>query len=424
MTKPMKVALVCHSDLLGGASIVTYRLMQALRVKGVDARMVVYTKIGDDDNISVISSRFMRGLRFSLERLRILLSNGLDYSKLFKVSIANTGCAVHRHPWVQEADVVALSWINQGLLSLRGVEALAKAGKPLVWTMHDMWNATGICHHAYECKHYQTGECGRCPLLGSNRPNDLSRKGWRRKRRLYQTVPIKFVAVSTWLARRCAKSTLLRGKSVSVIPNAFPTASFAISKDGDFPPLNIDFSRNLILMGAARLDDPIKGLDYAIDALNLLFDNNPEVAKDSFAVFFGDMRNPAIFDKLRFPYMWVGRINDQEILRKLYAVSKVVLCTSLYETLPGTLIEGQAAGCLPVCFGRGGQTDIVSHLRDGYLARYLDAGDIAEGIRWALGMDVDRKAMHESVNRRFSASSVAERYIELFKEMIDADKKS
>ena len=29
--RPLKVVLVCHSDLLGGASIVTYRLMNALR---------------------------------------------------------------------------------------------------------------------------------------------------------------------------------------------------------------------------------------------------------------------------------------------------------------------------------------------------------------------------------------------------------
>ena len=40
----MKVVLVNHSDSLGGASVVTYRLMEALIAQGVDARMLVVKK--------------------------------------------------------------------------------------------------------------------------------------------------------------------------------------------------------------------------------------------------------------------------------------------------------------------------------------------------------------------------------------------
>ena len=68
-----KVVLVNHSDTLGGAAIVTFRLMQALRKEGVDARMVVYTKTSSEENISNISSRFVRGLAFCMERLKLIL---------------------------------------------------------------------------------------------------------------------------------------------------------------------------------------------------------------------------------------------------------------------------------------------------------------------------------------------------------------
>lgn len=46
-----KVVLINHSDTLGGAAIVTFRLMQALRQQGVDARMVclLYTSNAADD---------------------------------------------------------------------------------------------------------------------------------------------------------------------------------------------------------------------------------------------------------------------------------------------------------------------------------------------------------------------------------------
>ena len=48
-THPLKVTLISHSDLLGGASIVTYRLLYALRDAGVDARMVVFNRYSNDD---------------------------------------------------------------------------------------------------------------------------------------------------------------------------------------------------------------------------------------------------------------------------------------------------------------------------------------------------------------------------------------
>ena len=37
----MKVAIINRSDERGGAAVVSARLMEALRAKGVDARMIV-----------------------------------------------------------------------------------------------------------------------------------------------------------------------------------------------------------------------------------------------------------------------------------------------------------------------------------------------------------------------------------------------
>lgn len=409
----MKVTLICSSDLLGGASVVTYRLMQALIREGIDARMLVYTKLTEDPAVEIVGTRTERGAMFLWERGLIYLSNGMNRKDLFKVSIANSGYPLHTHPWVKDADIVVLSWINQGLLSLKGIKKIAQLGKPLVWTMHDMWNLTGICHHACDCRRYEE-RCGRCPLLGARKEDDLSHRTWKRKRNLYETTKIHFVAVSHWLAEKCSESTLMRGQDVSVIPNAVPADSFFTSTTHRLTEFGIDYSRDLILMGAARLDEHIKGLPYAIDALNYLFDNHPAVARKTQVVFFGDLRHPEVLDTVRFPHVWTGRINDPKLLRILFASAKVVLSSSLYETLPGTLIEGQASGCLPVTFGRGGQSDIVTHLKDGYIAEYLNPISLAEGIRWALSQNPDREALHESVRARFSSAGVARRYIDLF----------
>lgn len=418
MSSPLKVTFISHSDIIGGAAMVTFRLMNALRRQGVDARMVVYTRSSDDPNVSTIGTRYERGMKFMVERGVIAFNNGFSREDVFKVSTGGVGMPLHRHKWVKEADVIVLGWFNQGLLSLRGIRRLSALGKPIVWVMHDMWAQTGVCHHAYDCTNYER-KCGKCRFLGVGGASDLSNRVWRRKKKLYDDVPITFVAVSTWLARRAAGSSLLCDRDVRVIPNAFPTETFNTEPSAMVKGLGIPDARNIILMGAARLDDPIKGLSYAVDALNRIFDNRPDVARTSHAVFFGNLNDPAMLDNLRFPHTHIGRIDDYKVLRDLYALSSVVLSTSLYETLPGTLIEGQAAGCLPVTFGRGGQGDIVTHKVDGYIADYLDTESVADGIIWALQANVDRDALHESVARRFDSATVARRFISLFNELLE-----
>lgn len=417
--QPLKVALVCHSDRLGGAAVVTYRLMQALRAEGVDARMVVYTRLSDprDIEVSLLNPRWKRTLKFIGERMEIFASNGFNREKLFMVSTASTGMPLHRHPWIREADIINLNWINQGVVSLRGIRRLATLGKPIVWTMHDMWCLTGICHHAHSCTNYER-ECGCCPLLGSNRPDDLSNKVWRRKQSLYADVPIRFVAVSTWLAECCRKSSLMAGCPVDVIPNAFPVETFPTEPYDNFPSFEPVAGQRRIVMGAARLDDPIKGLDMAIDALNYLFDNHSDEIRNTGIIFFGDIRDPKILDRLRFPYIYAGRVTDPRLLRQYYASAHIVLSASKYETLPGTLIEGQAAGALPVTFGNGGQRDIVTHLHNGYIAEERTPRALADGILWALAQRPDRTAMHAEVADRFAAPRIARRYLALYRSLL------
>lgn len=416
-SRALKIALVNHSDTLGGASVVTFRLMNALRRAGIDARMVVLTKTSDSPYVYKLSSRFMRGLKFIGECLSSAIANGFDRSNLFTISPASFGCDISSHPWIEEADIIVLNWVNQGMLSLKGLKKLLTLGKPVVWTMHDMWPLTGVCHHSCDCDGYRK-QCGNCPLLNNGRfHNDTSARALQRKLKIYQKHPITFVAVSNWLARKCRESTLLGKQDVRVIPNAFPVKAFVTEPRYMVQTFDIDYSKNIILMGAARLDDPIKGLDYAIEALNIIFDNNPQTANTSLAVLFGAVRNPEILKRLRFPYRHLGRINDAKMIVNLYASAKVVISTSICETLPGTLIEGQAAGCTPVSFGNGGQEDIIDHKKTGYIARYKDAADVAKGILWALNNPIDRNLLHQEVERKFDSDSIARSYIDLFNEL-------
>lgn len=415
----MKVALINHSDTLGGASIVTFRLMQALRQQGVDARMLVLSKSSNNDSVEQVCSRWRRNYAFLSERLDIFLCNGFSKANLFKVSTASHGVSLSSHSFIKDADVIVINWINQGMMSLNEIERIAQMGKPMVWIMHDMWCLTGVCHHALECERYKQ-QCGNCQFIcGGIKKNDLSHSTWLHKQALYKKTNIHFVPVSNWLAKKARESSLLNDANISVIHNAFPVESYFTAPSAKLDALDLPKDKKLILMGAARLDDPIKGFEYAIDALNLYAQKFPQQAEMSEAVFFGSIRDASLLEQIRLPYRYIGRINDPKVIRQLYASSHVVISTSLYETLPGTLIEGQAAGCVPVSFGMGGQRDIIDHKVNGYIADYKSPQSIAEGIAWALNAAPDREMLHTSVRERFASNIIAHKYIDLFNSLLN-----
>ncbi len=406
----MKALFINHSDSLGGASTVTLRLVQALRECGVDARMLVVGRTTRFPYVAQAAPWWRSRMPFLAEHLRIFVRNGFSRADLFKASIATDGLPLSRHPWVRGADVVVLNWVNQGMLSLREIGRIA-ASRPTVWTMHDMWNFTGLCHHAATCDRFTAG-CGCCPLLHSAAgPNDLSAGTFVRKQELYSAVPIHFVAVSGWLARRAAGSPLLSGCPVSVIHNTFePVGPISLSRSDLGLP---DDGRPIITICAARLDDPVKGLPIAIDALNSLSTLSPV------AVLVGEIRDPRAVASLAVPYVSLGPVADRARLQAIFSRSSVVMSSSLYESFGATLLEAQLAGTTPVAFTHDGRADIIDDTLTGYSAtftpsdRVASSRSLAAALRRALEAPIDPGVLRTAA-MRFSPTAVADRYRSLF----------
>lgn len=420
----MKIALICKSDSTGGAAVVTFRLMNALRANGMDARMIVTEKKSGSPHVIEAASQNKSLVPFLAERLRIFAGNGFNRKTLFRIDTASDGLPLHRIPFVREADVICLNWVNQGVVSLKGIRKLAALGKPLVWTMHDMWNMTGICHHAGYCQKFlgPRGECGDCPLLEHKASkNDLSHKVWQHKKNLYDSVNINFVAVSTWLADTARKSSLMHDSDISVIPNAFDTTTISLPTKTAVSG-NRDSAR--IIFGAARIDDPVKDHHTLVEATKILADKYPQEAKRLELVTFGSLKDPDALKGVAIRHTHLGRISPEEI-RDIYESGSVVVSTSEWETLPGTLIEGQAWGCVPVALDHGGQPDIIDHLSTGYLAPWSDnrkenALRIAEGILWGTNnRNSVIQTMQQSVIEKFAENTVAEKYIRLFRKLLN-----
>lgn len=428
----MKIVIVNKSDSTGGAAVVSRRLMEALREEGADARMLVVEKLSDSPYVIKLERHDIK-LKFLFERLKIFLANGLNRGNLFKIDTGEEGLPLWNHPIVKEADAILLNWVNQGMMSLKGFKKILESGKPVVWTMHDMWEMTGICHHAGTCRHFEK-ECGDCPLLDRKAsPKDLSHQVWKRKKDIYNDEILMkrcaFVAVSTWLKERGEKSSLLRNQKVEVIGNAFECEGTNEKVGMSTDESQISNSKCRVLFGAARLDDPIKGLDTLKESVRILKENYPEIAKRIEISLFGGVKNPKTLEGFALPVKMLGVLKGEEEVRQAYKSAKILVSASSYETLPGTLVEAQAYGSIPVSFNQGGQRDIVDHLQTGYIAHYSEdmkerALNLAEGLAWAYGITENPEMFHEmkirmkqSVEAKFSYSAIARQYLNLIERL-------
>ena len=171
---------------------------------------------------------------------------------------------------------------------------------------------------------------------------------------------------------------------------------------------------------SARRGSTVKGLPIMVRATEILASDYPDIAKNCELVTFGNVKNPDSIAHFGIPHTHRGLLSPDET-RRLYGTGDIVASTSLYETLPGSLVE--AWGCVPVATDRGGQRDIVDHGRTGYIAHFdgveNTARDIARGIAYAYGElqkngAALRHAMLSSARSRFSAQSVAAMYLDLF----------
>ena len=407
---PMKVLLVSTSERTGGGAIAARRLMEALAKNNVEVKMMVRDKQTNDPRVVRVGNKIPK----LLERLAILPHIGFNRSRLWQADIANTGISITTTPEFQEADIIHLHWINQGMISLDEMGKIMSSGKRIIWTLHDMWAFTGLCHYPNKCRKFLT-ECGQCPLLKSKKETDLANKTFWKKAEVYRDAEINFVAVSSWLARCAKESRLLQNQSVTVIPNVLLLSRYVIKdKLSARKSLGLPEDKIIILFGAVKIDDERKGLTILSEAIRLLIEQKVYSAEQLHLLLFGGMKRLEILKSLPVPATYLGFVKGDDELSTLYSAADVAAIPSHYETFGQTVIEAQACGCTPVTFSGSGQMDIITHKQDGYLAEHLSAEDFARGMNWAISHPVDKAAMRQNVVNRYSENNIASQYLTLY----------
>ncbi len=413
----MRVLIVNTSERIGGAAIAASRLVEALKNNGIKAKMLVREKQTDRLSVIELKKNWWRMWQFIWERILIWKENQFKKHNLFAVDIANTGTDITAIPEFQAADIIHLHWINQGMLSLNDIQKILQSGKPVVWTMHDMWPCTGICHHARECDKYHQ-ECHHCPYIykGGGK-KDLSNQVFKKKKEIYQLAPVTFVTCSRWLKERASQSALLNGHTIVDIPNPINT--------GLFKPQNALVARSrmglptdkkLILFGSVNVTDKRKGIDYFIESCKLLAEMHPELKEELGVVVYGknsEQLNPLI----PFQVFPLDFISNEKDLVNIYNAVDLYVTPSLEENLPTTIMEAMACGIPCVGFNVGGIPEMIDHLHNGYVAEYKSAEDLANGVIWTLNESEYRTLSEEACRKaasNYSESTIAKKYIDIY----------
>jgi glycosyltransferase involved in cell wall biosynthesis len=423
----MKVASLNHSDISGGAARAAYRIHHALRLLDVDSTMWVDSMASSDRTVHGPTSKWSKLLGKLRPHLAVLLSNLLKTTNpvLHSPAIIPSRWASRLNH--TDTDVIHMHWVNGEMLS---IEEIGKLHKPIVWTLHDMWPFCGAEHYTEDFR-WRTGyQIDNRPAYESG--FDLNRWVWQRKRKHWKH-PLHIVTPSQWLKRCARESLLMRDWPVTVIPNGLDT--------DEWQPVNQRLARRLLqlptdvpllLFGAIDgTHDPRKGFDLLLAALNHLRDEVPGL---ELMVFGQSPHKPP--PELNFPVHYTGYLHDNISLRLLYSASDAMVIPSRQDNLPNTGVEAHACGTPVVAFNIGGLSDIVTHRKTGYLAKALDTEDLAAGIRWVIQeQKTPRTVNHQkngldglpwlSANARkkaleyFSYSVVAQKYIELYREVIN-----
>lgn len=420
----MKIVLVSKSSRIGGAAIACRRLLVALNKNGQDAKMLIQDMEKGDSIISMTNSKmkkYMNFYRFAYERFLFFVRER-SKSVRFLFSLANTGENIHNHMVLKDSDIVHLHWFNQGYISLKGLKKVFQSGKPVVWTLHDMWAFTGGCHHSGTCTRY-IGQCGECPFLKKPSKYDLSYRIFERKKKVFDNAPLTVVTCSNWLAEKARVSTLFKNVQVLSIPNPIDTNLFRpTDKLVAKRSFNLKKDKKYLLFGAVNVNNYFKGFTYFRDALTGLVRERPDLVNELEVIILG-RSSSAILKEIPLKYFVIEAIKEESRMCELYNAVDWFVTSSLQENLPNTIMESFACGTPVIAFNVGGIPEMVEHKINGYLVEYKSIEDLEKAIIWALeSADYNLLAVNarNKVLTTYEEAIVSSQYISLYGRLLNS----
>jgi glycosyltransferase involved in cell wall biosynthesis len=406
----MLASIFNTTDRSGGAGIAAFRLSRALATQQVTAPIYCLHRRFADANTfryrlrSSELSPSLQAWRDGLQRIqqRFVSQNRSSRSKTIFSSPWASGLLVGDNPAVAASRVLHLHWVNH-FLDIHSLRELAALGRPIVWTLHDEWLFTAGCHYTTGCEQWRD-RCTACPQLLHD-PYGLVPQWFDEKQRLFNELDLTVVTPSAWLGQRARESTLLAGKRVEVIRNAFDDAVFAplaalrrvqLRRERGFEEGTI-----VVGFGAQTLKDLRKGFGLLLHALDSLAGSAPD-ARIGLLVFGSRSEElDALAGRMTIAY--AGELDDERAIADVLGTADVFVVPSLEENYPNVIIESLLCGTPVIAYGCGG---VAEQIDDGVHGLVVQPVGDVEALAAALRRYVTEPALRERL-RGFDRDAVA-----------------
>lgn len=384
---------------IGGAHKAVIRIAESLAKFNVESTIVVRNKQNAGNEIEY-NNTLLKSLISKAKNVgNIFFANEMIQNDLFGSDIAKLDV-------VRNADIVFIHWVNSFVEYKEIIRVLKE--KKVILVLHDMEHITGGCHYSLECEGYKNG-CISCPgwkthlqRLGARHCNLLKSSMW-------SDCNCYAVAISEWMKETALVSEIVCGENkrsrIRRIWNPVNTDIFHPTDDESLrTKLGID-NKPLILFGADRIKDIVKGTKYIFDAIR-----NIDTTRYNIACFGTDDLPQEYADDFKF-IRCLGRINDEQELARLYGIASVFVTAATQEAFGYTCCEALACSTPVVAFDTGGMKDQIQHKEWGYLAKMFDTLDLADGIEYCINncREMGEKAV-KFVESSFTYDVIGEQY--------------
>jgi len=352
----MKVLMINTEKDRGGAARMATTLVNGINGLESDVQ-VVLAHCGDD----VLSETF-RGYKKSYAYyLNLLQTRFFGSHRIYDFGFADKVIEL-----AKDADVIHLHNLHGYYLDFVKLMR-AIPDKPIVWTWHDMWGATGRCGFSMDCDEWKTG-CSKCPHIEyypkvwvDNASSEFTLKSSLFKKR----DNLLIVSPSDWL-RDIAVESGFKKEQTFTVANPVDLSSYKAVNQGDAKKHFTLPDVPLLLFVAHDCNDERKRYkDFEKIALKsgikgLVVGVPPE------------NKHPDL--------IYLGKLNGSNELAMAYSAADAFVITSKSDNYPNTVIESMACGTPVFGYAIGG---IPSQMPIGWdsLVEYKDITGLSNKIK-------------------------------------------
>lgn len=293
-------------------------------------------------------------------------------------------------------------------------EYLKKAGKPIIWTLHDCWSFTGHCAYFdyVGCEKWKTG-CSHCEQHGKAYPYSLfcdnSEWSYQKKKEIFTKVPnLTIVTPSFWL-KKLVEQSFLKEYKVEVIPNGIDLNSFYPQDSGLRARFHLD--GKYVILGVANIWEKRKGLDYFVQ-LSELLDQDEQIVLIGLS---GKQKK-----QLPKSILGISRTESIEELAQWYTLADVYVNATLEENFPTTNLEALACGTPVVTFATGGSVESV-HEGCGAVVEKGNLEALYKAVKKLRACPLSEEACTEQ-GKSYDKYVRFEKYMELYRKSLGLEK--